>query len=438
MSTHVEESQKIFVVESIRTQTDDFGKRLEGLFELLEKGLKSKEIKAADLKKDHPLVTRVQDCIFERLGIRTKIITDEGLAAIYPFYSNRNHIFLDSVFRGRLNLRDQTKLLEQFNGRKGSVNIEKAKVSGFFSEYVHPLYLNFPSLFLLQKLTAAEVAAVTLHELGHAFSACYYSDRIDRTNQVLSGIAKNVLGAESGDLEYVYKELSKVSKDITKETVDAILNGPRVVAGVKWFKVASEIVRSQTMDDTYNKTSFEQLSDQFASRFGYGKELVTGLDKISSLSKEKNLFFFIWFQIGQMYDLFTLVTLIAAAIGTGGVVQILVMLMVTSITLFLERSDIKDYTYDELKERYLRIRKDTIDQLKDQKLDKNFVKSMLETIYRIDEAIKATRNVKSLKGLVADFVFPKGRSAKDSIYEQRLMETLASNDLFIASAELRV
>lgn len=107
---------------------------------------------------------------------------------ILPYYSNRNHIFLSDFWRGEINIVEQSKLLNKQEGQSGSVNLHRAKLSGIFSEYTNPLYMNFGELMRHSNLDAAEITAVMLHEIGHGFNACYYADRTDRVNQVMRSI----------------------------------------------------------------------------------------------------------------------------------------------------------------------------------------------------------------------------------------------------------
>lgn len=110
----------------------------------------------------------------------------------------------------------------------------------------------------------------------------------------------------------------------------------------------------------------------------------------------------------------------------------------TTILFAVNREDVRDYTYDDLKIRYLRVRQDIVDQLKEIKDDKEVVKQMLENIYTIDEAIKSTSVVRTLPAIISNFIFSGARQAVSSIKEQQLFEALASNDLFVKSAELRL
>lgn len=428
----------IFAAESISTQLDGFGEKLEKLVGLLVQEILAKDTQQTTFSDKHPVIVEIQNSVKARFGLKIELITDEHLAAILPFYSNKNHIFIHDFFRGNLNIREQSKLLKSLEGKKGTVDLKNATVSGIFSEYEHPLYMNFDQLVRAHKFSASEITACMLHEIGHAYYACYYSDRADRTNQVLASVARHLMGNEETSVDYVYKELSEVTPSVTKEAVDKMLNGPRVVAGAVWFKTVVGIVKSQTQNDTYNDTAFEERADNFASRFGYGKTLVIALDKLFKYSPDKNQGIRVLVQVLTATTTIALALMIFGMLGSGAIGAALVFSVYKLIFLSTFREDVGDHTYDKLKQRYLRLRMDAIDQLKSVKLKKDKVKEILEAIYDLDVVIKETAVVKTLPSHIANFVFSGARDAEKSISDQQLMEALASNELFLHSADLRV
>ena len=427
----------LFSHESIQAQTDDFGSRLETLISQITTDIETGVLDRSAIG-NHPALQAMCGVIEHRTGLKVHFITNENLAAILPFYSNKSHIFILEMFRGQFNIATQESLLKTFDKKKGTVNLDKATVDGIFSEYDHPVYLNLYELSATYKLTPAEIAACLLHELGHGFNACYFSDRTDRTNQVLARITRKLQDrSEKGDVEYVFRELQSVNKDITKEEVDKLLNGPRVVAGAVWFRAVHQMVRSILDDDKYSDTAFEQQSDAFAARFGYGRHLTTGLDKLTGTSAENNgaLLF-----LAETIDLIVtlgLAMIALAAITAGGFVPAFFCTMMFSLVFRMHGEDVKDYTYDNLKSRYLRIRQDLVDQLKTMKSDRQAIQKTLEAIYDIDALIKEARVINSLPTKLVNAIYSAAGKAQQSIADQQLMEALASNDLFVNAAELR-
>lgn len=428
----------ISACESISTQVDDFGERLEAMVTILVDEITASQEAHPKLSTHHPVIEKIAGLIYDRLGMKVDLVTNEHLAAIFPFYANKNHVFLVDFLRGNISDREQNKIIRQINEKTGTVNLQTAKLTGIFSEYEHPLYINFVALVKMYDMTAAEITAVMLHELGHGFYCCYYSARMDQTNQVLASIWRNLTGTEHGDLEYIYKELKDITPDVKKEEIDRVLNGNRVVAGAAWFKIAVQIVKSQMLNDKYDETGFEQRADNFAARFGYGKPLVLSLDKLFHGSPEKST------------AILTFVQILNAAFTLGMIAMIFLVLIpplaITGIyfaflswfILLLNKEDNQSYTYDKLKQRYVRLRQDLIDQLKNTKLHRDKVKELLDGVYAMDESIKETRNVNLFSNRLANLLWRAGaKKILTSVEDQQLMEALASNDLFLRAAELQ-
>ena len=437
MATKLYIPRRLIAVETIETQKDGFGARLEEIISRILEKVETQKIPASRVV-DLPEIEELQLIINHRLHLKVKFHTNSMPAAILPFYSNRNHIFVPEVWRGGFTLRDQQKLLNKMDGKKGTVNLKKATLGGIFSEYEHPLYMNF-NLLMQYGLTAAEMAATLLHEFGHAFYACAYADRLDSTNQSLADIARRLMtDPAKADVEYVYRELSRVTDSVTKEEVDKMLNGPKTVGGVTWFNVVAKIVKSQMPESTYDQTAFEQRADNFAARFGYGRHLVLGLDKLYKFTPERNSSArFIVHAIATLSTL-AVCAMIGVALFTTSVATFLMMSVFSFTFFYIFREDMQDHTYDKVKDRYLRIRMDLVDQLKDKALPRKVVEDYLSMIYTMDDVLRDTKVVKTLPEYISNFVFSAGRNASNAINDQRTLEALGNNDLFIYAAQHRL
>lgn len=426
----------ILAEERIDFQHDSFGKDIETLVDQLSEDIRTGVAKG--VLNGYPVIKKLEQLIFKRLGLKVNIITNQHLAAIYPFYSNKNHIFLNEFLRGNLSIPDQNKAIKNFATPHGTVNLSSAKVSGIFSEYMHPLFINFKEL-ISQGFATPEIAAIMLHELGHAFLGCYYSDRSDRTNQVLANVHSTLIGARTvKDLDYLYRELSKISDSVTKEEVELILNGPRVVAGVTWFKLMIRTVRSQMDNDKYSDTAFEEAADSFAGRFGYGKLLAVSLDRLhkDDFNKSRNALL-----LAYVMDFVVVGALVATVLGSmllGSALVAMVSSIYLSAYFSFSGEDVIDYTYDDLRARHKRIRNGVVEELKNTEgLDHATIKNILDNIYALDEMIASTNVFRNIGTKINNLIFSNSRAAFNSIETQKVLEALSANDLFINSAELK-
>jgi hypothetical protein len=97
----------------------------------------------------------------------------------------------------------------------------------------------------------------------------------------------------------------------------------------------------------------------------------------------------------------------------------------------------KDMTYDGLKDRYTRIRREVVTLLKDSKLPDEAIKASLEDLYAIDLIIKETGEGMTVWSVLGNLLFSDNRTATASMKEQQILEGLASNDIFVKAAHLR-
>lgn len=428
-------------MEMIDFQNDNFGERLEIAVGSIRKLVVDKTHENAKLFEGSKEVENLVEIIYKRLGLKVEVISDGLDAAILPFYPTTQHILLHESLRGDLRIKDQEKILKNAKNKKGYVDSKNAKISGVFSEYENSLHLNFEKLFNVYKMNDPEVVAVILHELGHGFAACEYSDRLETNNQILSNLAETIAAKkEKTDVAYVFRELEKVNPKVTEEEVDKLVHGGKTVAGYTWFKIVVGSVEEQLKNSKYAETSFEQLADNFAARFNYGRPLITALEKLYAVggySPEKSrgwmTFFFI---MNAIFFITNVAAIIASLLLIGNVVSGLYSAFIAWVVLRTSGEDMVDYTYDELKLRYTRVRHQMVEILKDANLKADKAKDVLDDIYLLDRVIKDTYQFTTLTSVIANFVFSDARKAKSSIEEQQLLEELAHSNLFVKSKEL--
>lgn len=438
MELGLKRHSRAIALEMIDLQDSSFGEQLESVVSDIKLKIDNKTFDNYNQLIDSGIPKDIEAMIFKRTGLKVQLIVNADIAAILSFFANKHHIFLNPLWRGNFTLKDQQAILDSAHGKKGFVDIKKAKVGGLFSEYKNLLYINFHILVNQYKLSSREIVAIILHELGHAFYNCEYSDRLESTNQVLANVAKEMLSQKpEKNLEYIYKELKSINENVNDQDVDAIVNGSKVIAGYKLFKLITGSVIGQMTDSTYDKTAFEQMADHFASKFGYGRELITALDKLHDYfaNPEKS----------QTYNIFnTLMTSVAFLAMTIGFTAIIVaapaaIALISTfyiwLIMFIAREDVQDYTYDKLKLRYKRIRNNYIDTIKKADLPVEELKLILSNVYFIDEIISNTNIPVNAFNKVSNLLFSKAKKADAHIREQQLMEELAFNDIFLKSAE---
>lgn len=437
MARHFSRRNSVIAQEIIDHQDNSFGIQIESIVTKIKETLEKRNYEEVNF-----LYSELTKLVFSRLGIKIKLVTNGGLAYTQPVAPEfaKGHALVENWLKDWYQVEDYDKIIKELSGKKGFVDLQKAKVGGIFSKYEHEVGINFNDLLFTYKMTPPEVTAIILHELGHDFTYYEFIDRLESTNQVLANIGKHMLTHDSDkNLEYVFNELKSINDEVTKEQVEKILTGPKAVSGAYLFKAVIGITKSQLMNDKYNETSSEQLADSFAARFGYGRQIVLALDKLHGIYiPEKNQFIRI---MSYFMSAWHLVSMLVGIIVSIFVAVSIPGILVFSLMLFFgirnAAEDRANYTYDDLRTRYKRIRNEYIDKLKDSQLSNNEIKDILENVKQVDAIIEKTSEYRSLFNLLGNFIFSEGSKTRIAVDEQKMMEQLAFNDLFFKAAELK-
>lgn len=426
--------------ETIDPQTDDFAEKLTALLATIRNEVLDGEYKSPDDVVKCDEVDKIVDLVFKRFGLKINLIVNQGLACCLPFYTNKNHILIDPNWRGQFTISDQEKLLKKMDNKSGYVDLKTAKVGGIFSEHTCEVHINMFILFQSLNMTARQVAAILAHELGHLFTACEYSDRLESTNQVLANVARELLSKDRAKKTmYIYRELKSINDDVSEKDIDDLVNGNATVMGVKMFSIIVGVVTSQMKESAYDKTSFESQSDAFAARLGFGSDLVSALDVLLKHSPERSSGMYYAIRLLEMMIFAAKAALVLFLLANAPLLGVFYAGLFTIILRF-NGDDTREMTYDGLKDRYARVRLDLIAQIKtyDNKFaNRETLQELLERIYQIDDMIKGVRNFTGIETKLSNLIFSEARAAKNSILQQQQLEQLANNDLFMYAAQFK-
>lgn len=400
--------------------------------------------------------TRLSLIIEKRFGFKTKFIFNTNCpAAVMPFLGDNNHILARqksfSLLIAEQTLDAQHDELAKEKALHGTVDLKRAKVGGIFSVYTHQVYFDFVVNHLDKKLTPAEMAGVLLHELGHVFTFYEFSDRMESTNQVLAHVAKKTVGMDDDKARvYALTELGAIL-DISQSEIGELKEEKDMRSfGMKIVKLFMRSLRSQMPNSKYDDTASEQLADNFAARFGYGRHVIMGLDKImpNFLNFERNTFMMC---VGLVLDLYFVVysnikkllyclraVSVIGSMTAGPIFFLCVDLFFTGKELFFSGDAHRNMTYDDLKTRYKRLRDQLIEMINQLDLSHQELKAVVDDIHFMDRIIDHTYNYRKVTNRVANFLFSKSRDIRTNIELQQLLEELTHNNLFLKSAELKL
>lgn len=432
-------------LETIAFQDSSFGEKLETIF---------KEMSESKLTKDVMTVfeKRMSDIVKERTGLNIAFHIDSyegrrsGPCIYLPDFSNGDVIKgvqeIQTVGTAKAFI-DKIKNLND----KNTVDLKNAKVTGAFTQLPHNLHIAYPFM-VSKKLTIKEMVAVTLHEIGHAFTCIEYSSRFSTANQVLAGMlrAKN---EDDSTQEYVFSVAGEILKGDKRlfEKAEQVRDAKAIT-----ILVMNEALyrgeRSAT-NSTYTDTmSCEQLADQFCARFGYGRHVVTGLEKIygnmsffdKTTGAKRVIIQLLGFVTGPAFKA------LVSTIGTFGtfivapfIVSLIVSMCVQALMDLAIGGSTSLKTYDHAVDRAKRVREQLIEYVKNVEQDKELISKALNDIKALDGVIAQYNDeaYRNLYQVFFDFVIKSRRKAADISSLQRQLEELAANNLFIKAAELR-
>jgi len=414
-------------VESINFQDGKLFKELTESIVLLRKNVKqsdsdffkSKEIKnLLKVIKDHTNLT---------------IVLSAGEPSVFPPVLTGNHVFYDQEMMASLKYNwgidtneDVTKVLKGLKHKaiSGEVDLVKAKVSGAYANMEMRMMMPVNMLANEKPYLAEEVAAIMLHEIGHVFTFMEFVSRASTTNQSLSLLSRMLDSSISQDTRVTVFAKSAKELELSKEKEAALLRCKTeeqltvilIDAGIE--KSVSELGRS-----IYDVNSCEYLADQFATRMGAGRYLVTGLDKLMNSTFYK--------VIGFVNMALFLTTIIGTVVATN----------VTAIPLFLliliAGVDKKVEIYDNMAARINRVKLQNVEQLKDKSLPKEVREHLLQEIETIDKVALGYKDKLPIIDKLAYYIRPGYRNAHKYEMLQKELENMASNSLFTAAAKLK-
>lgn len=317
----------------------------------------------------------------------------------------------------------------------------KSYVHGYFAELTPVrMYLNAPMIYgndgLLYKLfdntkyTSGEISAIILHEVGHLWGFFEMMMRYRTSNQILSTMVRQLDGTEDfGKRELIIREASDA---LALEKVDSMALSHKNNTTIYTVLISNmaRINKSQT-GEGYDINSFEALADQFATRHGAGRDMVTGLAKMYKGTIYRRG----W--IGYMFAELVKVALVGLGIFEIAIGNLLGAFHTCIILFTLVMADAHHDWYDKAGYRFKRIRNQLVEELKNEHLSSDSSARIREDIDTIDKVNEDFKDRTQLIGLVYDYLIPAGVTVRKQIEFQQSLEELASNKLFYYSNQLK-
>lgn len=319
------------------------------------------------------------------------------------------------------------------------VDLKKAKVLNLPDIYKG--YIGINSRFYAGiGMTAREVVAVLIHEVGHNFNIIEASYRAVQNTTVLLDALRTEVGVKGKSPRQAVK---LAYEKIFGETVPSNANVEDILAS--WQEQFARSVEFGS--SSYHKTDDEQLADQFASRMGLGEALASGMHKRRDM-------------VASNIDEIPIVTLelgglsIAAGLGIFAILKATLGLVIAPAIvgifagleimrqLYNRTGDTEvgtGLTYDTLYQRFTRIKLDTIRMIRSiPNLDPKYRNSLVESVENIDIMLKDIPKPRiSILNKIWRMLSSRDQRIFDMKRSQQLMEDLNENELHVANAKLQ-
>lgn len=312
----------------------------------------------------------------------------------------------------------------------GTVDLVHGRVTGVFSKVRSEIYLGS---VMFNYMTDREIAACILHEVGHLFAMFEYMSHTATLAVNLNYCASQL--TETNDKEQRVKIIINAVKNLgtTIDNVEelALAKDPKIPLTIIMENYTRK-ARSGVGSDFYDYRSWEALADQFATRQGAGRDLVTGLDKMARRYGG-------YAKKGTFMDVLNYT---ASIVGWGAA-------LVASITywpLALVIGGLVGYSltspfppegkYDNPTARLTRVKNELVGALKDSMLPLERQKSLQADIAAVDEIIAKIGKEDSFFNILWRAMTPYRRDNYRQIQLQQDLEKLANNELFLAASKL--
>lgn len=371
----------------------------------------------------------IEKIIFEETGIRTIQLVDEGIynACVYPPLVDRNNPIAADFW---VEFRENDDALQQIKKAKGAisgtVDLRNARVGGVFSEIVCEMHVG-DQFFFNSKFTGAHIAAIMCHEIGHVHTYFEALSEVATINRVLQAVCTDVLkGADYERRLVLLTEAERVlgcKIDLKEEHAKMDkMEGYQILI----IESTARKARSALGSPLYDFKSWEQSSDQFATRLGYGVHLAEALAEMHKLFDTPTYWSAPRFYLMEVFKwLFGIGLMIVPGYN-----------LIFVLLLFMMGNPLWD-VYDSPADRIVRIRRETLGELKNQKIDPKRRKTLLEDIEAMDRMLEGMKDRRTFYERVWILLSSTARSGTRQQRIQQELESLANNDLFLASAKLK-
>ncbi len=297
------------------------------------------------------------------------------------------------------------------------INYKDAKVGGVYSDV--PVNIFIGKEFFKSHFSAEEVAAIILHEVGHAFTYFYYLGRMFFANFLISSYAQEIVGTRDVDRRKILIKAAERRLGTELYNPNALAEQPSLDKNkmeTLFINAHRYALANTTGTDIYDFRACEQLADYFATMHGAGPHLISGLNKFYEMAESDCILPYPIYLIGEFFKLILLP----------------VTLPITLLTMLVYNPSIKAYDDPAARAKYIELQ--MRGTLKDRKLDPAMRKSILDAIEAAGKESSRIKDHKGLDHLLWTVLSPTYRRGVKQEQSQKILEGILFNDLYQKAA----
>lgn len=433
-------------LESVAFQEKVFGRELEAFFT----SLREKPPTPSELRADtaFALTKGFHDIVKKHTGMTVHLSVSNEYTWIGPCVHlpllHLNHIFTNEWKKPLIELAvrkneipDMKKFTEAVLKHRGqnSINLKTGRVSGIWQDIDALMGIPIDDVFSA-KYTVAQLAGLSLHEVGHLFTYFEHFGKTATTNQVIAGLAEEMNKTEDRTIRSGLFQDAAEALGVQIPSFDLSKKKDVQIALTELLSITSS--KSSMGSSEYDVTSAEAMADQYAARHGYALEIAQALEAGGYIftSKKEVLRGAVYVAETVSFGQLLISSGFLGAV-TFGVVGLLAAIgAVGALAMCIQGTSHRDFTYDNPHTRIKRLREQMIHLLKNNDVGKETHRQALNQIAAMDELLKTVVDMEYLLDAIVDYFKPFNTVA-DRVKLHRRLEELANNDLFVAAAKLR-
>ena len=380
-------------------------------------------------------IIRAHTGMYAEVAIETKYKLG-AFIALPPI--DKNHVFVQNYWRERFAGSELGEALVALRDNpRGTVDTQSGMVGGVFKELRVTINMG-QSLVMGSELSAEELAAITLHELGHAYTYFLHLGTTVSSALMAGAIARGVMGAETyGERIKVIEEGERVlGIDVPNKNKLAELTpeaASKMVSAVV-IKHQVEYNQSQCGTTLYEARACEQLADEFAIKHGAGAALSTALAKLGKMYWSKAYWNPVVYLIFESIKVTLFLIRVVFMAKYNWFTRTL--LAIDLVAFFLWCPVLK--VYDDPKQRNKLILQRLIETLKEPNLSEDIIVQVKEDIELVKEVHAETKDHPDVFDLLWHHISPYGRERLRQEEFNKQLEDLMFNDLFEHAATFRI